>query len=83
MKANIFYITVIAVLSGCVNNMSLDSEKAVIMAKLSLNPEYSPKVEDSYVPGNYGAYKDYFVSTDNLVGISSSKSIHYIYQRLT
>ncbi|HIQ85546.1 MAG TPA: hypothetical protein IAC86_07125 [Candidatus Cryptobacteroides excrementigallinarum] len=73
MKANIFYITVIAVLSGCVNNMSLDSEKAVIMAKLSLNPEYSPKVEDSYVPGNYGAYKDYFVSTDNLVGISSSK----------
>lgn len=34
---------------------------------------YDPKIESSYLVGDYGVYVDYFTETDNLIGLSSSK----------
>ncbi len=42
--------------------------------KLSKSSLYQPRIEESIIAGNYGVYVDYFQETDNLIGLSSSKS---------
>ena len=72
MKYKILNILCAVTVCGCVST-SLPDEMT-IPAKLQINTEYKPIIEDSYIPGDYGIYKDYFSSTDNLVGLSSSKA---------
>lgn len=72
MKYKILNILCAVTVCGCVST-SLPDEMT-IPAKLQINTEYKPIIEDSYIPGDYGIYKDYFSSTDNLIGLSSSKT---------
>lgn len=42
--------------------------------RISTTPYCVPTVEESYIPGEYGVYESFFAPSDNIVGLSSTKS---------
>lgn len=55
------------------NNPNFDKEAKDNTITLEKSSLYDPKIESSYLVGDYGVYVDYFTETDNLIGLSSSK----------
>lgn len=51
--------------------------------RLIKDPMYSSQAEDSYLPGNYGVYLNYFSNSDNIIGLSASKPAALNSHRIT
>lgn len=70
-------IAVIILAFQCISctfiNEQTELEYNTTVANFANIEEYMPRIEESYIPDNYGKYTDYFESSDNIVGISSSK----------
>lgn len=74
MKTKLYALIIISLITvACDNTFTVSNNKGTGVLKLEHNPLYQPKVETSYIMGNYGIYVDYLKKTDNLIGLSSSK----------
>lgn len=74
MKTKLYTLIIICLTSvACDNTFTISHTEGTGVLKLDNNPLYQPKVETSYIMGNYGVYVDYMKNTDNLIGLSSSK----------
>lgn len=62
------------IVSSCNTELQLNKENTISAINLKTSTIYQPKTEDSFITGDYGVYMDYFKETDNLIGLSSSKT---------
>lgn len=71
------YITIIIYVFQCLSCTTISEQPGLknntIVASFANTDEYVPKIEESYIPDNYGEYTYYFETADNLIGVSSSK----------
>lgn len=66
------------------DSLSEDSRSQLLEnIRLIKDPMYTPRVEDSCMPGNYGVYMNYFNKSDNIIGLSASKPSALNQHRIT
>lgn len=74
MKYIVFFPVILLSVISCHDIETVSEHKVKTNVRIERSLDYVPKQETSYKVANYGKYSDFFKETDNLIGLSSSKS---------